>query len=60
MKLSVVMPIYNERSTLEEVVAKVLGVPLEIELICVDDGSSDGSREMLSELAVRYPQMIVI
>ena len=50
MKLSVVMPIYNERSTLEEVVAKVLGVPLEIELICVDDGSSDGSREMLREL----------
>jgi glycosyltransferase involved in cell wall biosynthesis len=60
MKLSVVMPIYNERSTLEEVVAKVLGVPLEIELICVDDGSSDGSREMLRDLTVQYPQMIVI
>ena len=39
MKLSVVMPVYNERATLREVVAKVLAVPLDIELICVDDGS---------------------
>ena len=40
MKLSVVMPVYNERVTLREVVEKVLAVPLEIELICVDDGFS--------------------
>ena len=50
MKLSVIVPIYNERATLRDVVAKVLSVPLEIELICVDDGSRDGSREILSEL----------
>jgi len=37
MKLSVVMPVYNERATLREVVQKVLSVPMEIELICVDD-----------------------
>ena len=48
MKLSVVMPVYNERATLREVVQKVLAVSLEIELICVDDGSRDGSREILS------------
>jgi glycosyltransferase involved in cell wall biosynthesis len=57
MKLSVIVPIYNERATLRDVVAKVLSVPLEIELICVDDGSRDGSREILSELEKQYPQL---
>jgi glycosyltransferase involved in cell wall biosynthesis len=50
MKLSVVMPVYNERATLKEVVARVLAAPMEIELICVDDGSTDGSRDILSQL----------
>src|SRR5258708_14256029 len=60
MKLSVVMPVYNERATLREVVARVLAVPLDIELIRVDDGSKDGSREILAELGERYPQMRII
>jgi glycosyltransferase involved in cell wall biosynthesis len=60
MKLSVVMPVYNERATLREVVEKVLAVALEIELICVDDGSDDGSREILGELQLRYPQIRVL
>jgi glycosyltransferase involved in cell wall biosynthesis len=60
MKLSVVMPVYNERSTLREVVRKVLSVPLEIELITVDDGSRDGSREILAELQSEYPQIRVV
>ncbi len=59
MKLSVVMPVYNERNTLHEVTAKVLSVPLDIELLCVDDGSKDGSREILADLAQQYPQMRV-
>ena len=59
MKLSVVMPVYNERSTLREVVGRVLAVPLDIELICVDDGSSDGSREILAQLASERPEMRV-
>lgn len=57
MKLSVVMPVYNERATLREVVPRVLAVPLDIELICVDDGSHDGSREILTELQRQYPQI---
>src|SRR5580693_4648167 len=60
MKLSVVMPIYNESATLRQVVERVLAVPLELELICVDDGSRDGSREILAELQPRYPQMRVL
>jgi glycosyltransferase involved in cell wall biosynthesis len=60
MKLSVVMPIYNERATLRAVVARVLAVPLELELLCVDDGSSDGSREILAQLGSQYPQVRIL
>ena len=48
--LSVVMPVYNERETIEEIVRRVLAVPLRIELIVVDDGSKDGTREILAAL----------
>jgi glycosyltransferase involved in cell wall biosynthesis len=60
MKLSVVMPVYNESTTLEKVVQKVLGVPLEIELICVDDGSQDGSIEILEQLQSDHPQLKIV
>jgi len=59
MKLSVVMPVYNERATLREVIGRVLSVPLQIELLCVDDGSTDGSRDILAELEKQHPQMRV-
>jgi glycosyltransferase involved in cell wall biosynthesis len=49
--LSVVMPVYNERATLDEIVSRVLRVPLRIELVAVDDASSDGSWERLLELS---------
>ncbi len=60
MKLSVVMPVYNERATLREVVRKGLAVPLEIELIPVEDGSRDGSREIMAELHSEGPQIRVV
>jgi len=53
------MPVYNERATLEQVVRRVLAVPLDIELLCIDDGSTDGSREILSTLQRNYPQIQV-
>ena len=49
--LSVVMPVYNERKTLDEIVDRVLAVPLRIELVAVDDCSTDGSRERLVALS---------
>ncbi|MDA0999496.1 MAG: glycosyltransferase family 2 protein [bacterium] len=48
--LSVIMPCYNERQTIREIVALVLKVPLPLELIIVDDGSTDGTREILAEI----------
>lgn len=60
MKLSVVMPVYNERATLRQAVQRVLAVPLELELLCVDDGSQDGSREILTELQKQYQQVRVL
>ena len=60
MRLSVVMPVYNERATLRQVVDRVLAVPLDIELICVDDGSTDGSREILAQLQTERPQIRVL
>ena len=41
--LSVVMPVFNERHTINEIIGRVLAVPLRIELVVVDDGSSDGT-----------------
>ncbi len=49
--LSVVMPVYNERASVEEIVDRVLSVPMRIELIAVDDASTDGSREILEKLS---------
>lgn len=57
MKLSVVMPVYNERATLRQVVERVLAVPLEIELLCVDDGSSDDSPDILAQLQAEHSQI---
>ena len=59
MKLSVVIPVYNERATLRQLVERVLAVPLELEVLCVDDGSRDGSREILAELQSQCPQIQV-
>jgi glycosyltransferase involved in cell wall biosynthesis len=59
MKLSVVIPVYNESATLRQVVERVLAVPLELEVLCVDDGSRDGSREILAELQSRHHQVRV-
>jgi glycosyltransferase involved in cell wall biosynthesis len=52
MKLSVIIPVYNEKNTIEEIIHRVLNVEigLEKEIIVVDDGSQDGTREILEGL----------
>ena len=57
--LSVVMPVYNERETIEEIINRVHAVPVRTELIVVDDGSKDGTREILTRLASEKPFKLV-
>ncbi len=57
MKLSVVMPVYNEERTLETIVERVLDTPYEKELVLVDDGSRDRSREIMAELEKRHSEV---
>src|SRR5437762_2532362 len=54
-KLSILMPIYNERRTLETIIRRVLATrfPVPMELVAVDDGSTDGSAEILRRCARR-------
>ncbi|MDE0913614.1 MAG: glycosyltransferase family 2 protein [Planctomycetota bacterium] len=54
MKLSVVMPIFNEERTLEEIVRRVLATKYEIDLVLVDDGSTDRSRAIMKELEAQH------
>jgi glycosyltransferase involved in cell wall biosynthesis len=48
-KLSVAMPVYNEKATIREIISRVRRVPLPIEIVIVDDGSTDGTRDILAE-----------
>ena len=52
MRLSVVIPVYNEVGTIKEIVSRVQAVDLEKEIIIVDDGSTDGTREQLQKIAL--------
>jgi glycosyltransferase involved in cell wall biosynthesis len=51
MKISVVIPVYNEKSTIAELITRVKNVPLEKEIIIIDDHSADGTREVLKTLS---------
>ena len=53
VKLSVIIPVYNERETVEQIVREVLAVELADEIILVDDGSTDGTREL-------YPMIVAL
>ena len=50
MKLSVIIPVYNEAKTIQEIIRRVEATGLAEEIIAVDDGSTDGSRDLLREM----------
>jgi glycosyltransferase involved in cell wall biosynthesis len=52
--LSVVMPVYNELETIDEIVSRVLAIPMRVELVVVEDCSTDGTRARLGELQKQY------
>jgi glycosyltransferase involved in cell wall biosynthesis len=58
MKISIVIPVYNEIRTIENVLRRVKEAPFEKELVIVDDGSRDGTRDFLA--ALRDPECVVI
>ena len=58
--LSVLIPVYNEIQTLEEIVNQIQAVDIDKELVIVDDGSNDGSREFLKELKVKHSNINLI
>ncbi len=62
-KLSVVMPCYNEKNTVSKIIAEVLSVDLgstKKEIVVVDDGSKDGTRDILKKLAGKHPEIKLI
>ena len=60
MKLSVIVPAYNEENTIEEIIERVMCVPWAKQVIVIDDGSTDGTREILNHLQEKYPDTIVL
>jgi len=61
MKLSIIMPIYNEERTLREIVARVEKVdisPINKEIIIVNDASTDNSQKIINELKKKYENII--
>ena len=59
MKLSVVIPVYNEVHTVEEIIDRVQAVDVDKELVLVDDFSTDGTRDLLAELEQRHENVRV-
>jgi len=50
MKISVVVPVFNERNTIEAIIDRIKAVPLKMEIVVVDDCSNDGTREILNKM----------
>ncbi|HUP65226.1 MAG TPA: bifunctional glycosyltransferase/class I SAM-dependent methyltransferase [Thermoanaerobaculia bacterium] len=55
--LTVIVPCYNERATVGQLLERVRSVAIEKEIIVVDDGSSDGSRDIVAALAAKWPEL---
>jgi glycosyltransferase involved in cell wall biosynthesis len=59
-RLSVVIPVYNERATIEELLKRVQAVTIDKEIVVVDDGSTDGTRELLAGLGAGEGRLRVL
>jgi len=59
MKLSIVVPVYNEKNTLEEIIRRVQATLYDKEIIAVDDASEDGSQDILDRLSQQHDNLRV-
>ena len=59
MRLSVIIPVFNERATIDELLRRVAAVDLDKEIVIVDDGSTDGTRDVLERLDGRVHTVIL-
>ena len=60
MRISVIIPVFNERATIAEVLARVLAVDLDKQIIVVDDGSTDGTAELIEEWGRNQPDWVTV
>ncbi|MDA8412165.1 MAG: glycosyltransferase family 2 protein [Desulfobacteraceae bacterium] len=60
MVLSIIIPVYNEVTTIEEILKRVTAVPLAKEVIVVDDFSTDGTRERLGSIVGQYDNLKIV
>jgi glycosyltransferase involved in cell wall biosynthesis len=60
MKVSVIIPVYNEKATIDEIVTRVTKIKLDKEIIIVDDASVDGTGEQLKEIRRKHPDVVIL
>ena len=60
MSLTVVIPVYNEKATIETILDRVEASRLATEIVVIDDGSSDGTRDVLQRLAAQRPHLKLV
>ena len=60
LRLSIIVPVYNERYTIIDVLTRVLAVDLEKQIVVVDDGSTDGTAELLEDWVRRQPDWVAV
>ena len=59
MKITVIIPVYNEKRTILEILRRVQAMETAEEILVVDDGSTDGTREVLQEVDGKHPVRVI-